>query len=84
MQKRLYVGNLAPTVNETRLRSFFDSYGRVDNVEVVYDHETSRSKGFGYVTFLDAKDAGNGLSANGKTLDALTLRVSYAQERQLA
>ena len=84
MQKRLYVGNLAPMVNETRLRTYFENFGRLDNVEVVYDHETSRSKGFGYVTFIDAKDAASGLTANGSELDEQTLRVSYAQERQPA
>jgi RNA recognition motif-containing protein len=33
----IYVRNLAPPISETRLRSEFEAYGRVDRVYVCWD-----------------------------------------------
>lgn len=84
MKNKIYVGNLGPTSNEDCLREFFLPYGAIDEVEVVYDRETSRSRGFGYITFADTESAEKALESNGSTLEGHTLRVSLAQERQPA
>lgn len=84
MQSKIYVGNLAPAIDEGRLREYFITYGEIDSVEVVYDRQTSRSRGFGFVTFVTAEQASGALKANGKDFDEQILRVSLAQERQPA
>ncbi len=53
----IYVGNLAFSVTETELRSAFEEYGGVANVNIITDRETGRSRGFGFVEMNDAADA---------------------------
>jgi RNA recognition motif-containing protein len=49
--KKVFVGGLAPTVTETELREYFEAYGPVKEAIVMYDRQTNRSRGFGFVTF---------------------------------
>ncbi len=53
----IYVGNLAFSVTEAELRSAFEEYGSVANVNIITDRETGRSRGFGFVEMNDAADA---------------------------
>ena len=46
---RIYIGNLAYETREEELRSEFEVYGEVQEVTVVRDRDTGRSRGFGFV-----------------------------------
>ncbi|KAJ7523620.1 hypothetical protein O6H91_18G055900 [Diphasiastrum complanatum] len=48
---KLFVGGLSWGVDENFLRDAFASYGTVTKAEIVTDHETGRSKGYGFVSF---------------------------------
>lgn len=48
----LYVGNLAPGVEESLLMHYFVPYGPISNVQVIRDRETQMSRGYGFVTFV--------------------------------
>lgn len=84
MQNKIYVGNLAPTIDESRLKRHFQPYGNIQTVEIIYDRETSRSRGFGFITYESEAQAQASLEANGQDLEAQPLRVSLAQARQPA
>ena len=47
----LYVGNLAPAVEDGLLMHLFAHYGPVVSVQVIRERETRISRGFGFVTF---------------------------------
>ena len=50
MPKTLYVGNLAPETDETKLREHFSQNGReVANVTLSIYRKTGKSRGFGFV-----------------------------------
>ncbi|OKP09979.1 Glycine-rich RNA-binding protein [Penicillium subrubescens] len=49
--------NLHWATNDDSLRNAFSEYGQVLDVTVMRDRETGRSRGFGFVTFLDAQEA---------------------------
>ncbi|EGZ27705.1 hypothetical protein PHYSODRAFT_472294 [Phytophthora sojae] len=53
----LYVANLATRVGERDLQELFSKFGRVDKCEVIVDPVTRESRGFGFVTFEDVRDA---------------------------
>ncbi|KUF73370.1 putative RNA-binding protein C25G10.01 [Phytophthora nicotianae] len=53
----LYVANLATRVGEQDLQEIFSKFGRVDKCEVIVDPVTKESRGFGFVTFEDVRDA---------------------------
>jgi len=54
---RVYVGNLSFDATESDLMELFSGVGSVQNVEVVCNRETQRSKGFGFVTLSSVEEA---------------------------
>ena len=78
---QLYIGNLSYSANSHHLREFFSRYGEIDNVRLIKNSHTGRSKGFAFVTFFDLQDAKKALEANGKDLRGRTLVVRMAKPR---
>ncbi|KMZ76379.1 hypothetical protein ZOSMA_103G00850 [Zostera marina] len=54
--KKIFVGGLPPTLTEDDFRQYFENYGTVTDVVVMYDQTTQRPRGFGFITF-DTEDA---------------------------
>ncbi len=82
MGNRLFVGSLSWNTDDQALRDAFERFGAVDDVKVMTDRETGRSRGFGFVTFTEAANASNAIrEMDGSVLDGRTLSVSEAQER---
>ncbi|CAN8312398.1 unnamed protein product [Cochlearia groenlandica] len=49
--KKIFVGGLSPPVEEDELNKYFSVYGDIIEQQIMYDHNTGRSRGFGFVTF---------------------------------
>jgi heterogeneous nuclear ribonucleoprotein A1/A3 len=54
-QRKVFVGGLPLTVNNEILKGYFQQFGKVIEANIVYNHETMRSRGFGFVIFQDEK-----------------------------
>ncbi|KAB1221722.1 Heterogeneous nuclear ribonucleoprotein 1 [Morella rubra] len=54
--KKIFVGGLASTVTESDFKKYFDQFGAITDVVVMYDHNTQRPRGFGFITF-DSEEA---------------------------
>ncbi|KAJ4968975.1 hypothetical protein NE237_015676 [Protea cynaroides] len=54
--KKIFVGGLPPTLSEDGFRQYFESYGHVTDVVVMYDQTTQRPRGFGFISF-ETEDA---------------------------
>ncbi|CAL0328424.1 unnamed protein product [Lupinus luteus] len=54
--KKIFVGGLPPTLTEEKFREYFEAYGQVTDVVVMYDQNTGRPRGFGFISF-DNEDA---------------------------
>jgi len=79
---KLYVGNLSFDTNESGLEQHFANYGRVDDVAVITDRETGRSRGFGFVTMSNDDEAKAAMEAtNGTELDGRELNVNEARPK---
>ncbi|KAM3210542.1 hypothetical protein ACQJBY_064490 [Aegilops geniculata] len=79
---RAYVGNLPWQAEDSRLVQLFSEHGEVVNATVVYDRETGRSRGFGFVTMASKEDLDSAISAlDGQEMDGRPLRVNVAAER---
>ncbi|XP_017746228.1 PREDICTED: RNA-binding motif protein, X-linked-like-3 [Rhinopithecus bieti] len=77
--EKLFVGGLNLKTDEKALRAEFVKYGRINNVFLMKDRETNKSRGFAFVTFespADAKAAARDL--NGKYLDGKAIKVVQA------
>ncbi|CAG8800455.1 25916_t:CDS:2, partial [Dentiscutata erythropus] len=75
----LGVFNLSLRTTEKDLQLIFERYGRVNQVTIVYDHRSDRSRGFGFVYMNSveeatiAKEKTNGMELNGRNM-----RVDYS------
>jgi RNA recognition motif-containing protein len=79
---RLFVGGLSWRTTTEDLRKAFEKMGPVQDAIVVTDRDTGDSRGFGFVTMADRKDASQAIKLmNGKELDGRTLVVKQATER---
>lgn len=58
MGKKLYVGNLPYSIDDSGLQQEFAKFGSVSSAKVITDRETGRSKGFGFVE-MDSDDEAN-------------------------
>lgn len=60
---RIYVGNLPWNVDNGELEQLFSKHGRVVDARVVFDRETGRSRGFGFVTMASESDMNDAIGA---------------------
>src|SRR3982751_849717 len=83
MSNKLYVGNLSFRVTSEDLQEHFGAAGAVESANVVYDRETGRSRGFGFVEMAD-EDAANAAIAqfNGQDYDGRNMVVNEARPRE--
>ncbi len=82
MPKKIYVGNLAYSVDDQELENIFSAHGTVTSARVIIDRYDNRSKGFGFVEMEDDAAADTAIEAlNGKDNGGRELKVSVARER---
>lgn len=73
----VYVGNLPWDVDGTRLEQVFSEHGKVLSARVVYDRESGRSRGFGFVTMSDESEMNDAVSAlDGQVLLKFFVKLS--------
>ncbi len=79
--KKLFIGNLPYTANETDVQNFFTDAGvPIDSVTVMRDRFTGQARGFGFVEIQDDTAANRAVeSCHGKDLMGRTLVVNEAR-----
>lgn len=83
MSKTLYVGNLPYTTTVEELKDLFSEYQSVEDVKVITDRDSGRSRGFGFVDFGIDKEAEKAVKAlNGHSLGDREITVSEARPRR--
>ncbi|KAG5545622.1 hypothetical protein RHGRI_017944 [Rhododendron griersonianum] len=82
IKNRYFNPGLSWSVNEKTLKDAFDSYGDVTEVRILYDKETGRSRGFGFVYFSKEDEARTAKDAmDGKAFLGRPLRISFALDK---
>lgn len=82
MSSKLFVGGISWNTNDNSLQEAFSKYGEVVEARIIYDRESGRSRGFGFVTFNTSEDASAAIQAlDGQELDGRTIRVNVANDR---
>lgn len=77
---KIYVGNLDYKVTSEDLEEFFGKYGDTEEVKLITDRDTGRSKGFAFITFSSQKGVQDALEANGQKIGEREIRVNMAKE----
>ena len=79
--EQVYIGNLPYRANESDLREFFSTYGRIVDVRVVKDRKTGRSKGYAFITYSNVREANNSLASHGRDMHGRSMVVRIAKPR---
>ncbi|KAK1413360.1 hypothetical protein QVD17_35132 [Tagetes erecta] len=79
---KLFVAGLSWSVDEKSLKEAFSSFGEVSEVRIMYDKDSGRSRGFGFVNFSREDEATSAKDAmDGKAFLGRPLKVSFALDK---
>ena len=80
---KLYVGNLSFETTENDLQDLFEQHGAVNEVHLMMDRMTGKSRGLAFDTMNDGAQANAAMSAlNGREVNGRTLTVNEARPRE--
>ncbi|ATL47984.1 RNA-binding protein [Chitinophaga caeni] len=79
----IYVANLNYRLNDEDLHQLFSEFGQVTSAKIIKDHETGRSRGFGFVEMPNEEEGLKALeNLNGSEVDGKQLTVNEARPKQ--
>ncbi len=82
MSRKLYVGNLPFSTDETQLQALFAQAGTVETVSMVRDRETGRARGFAFVEMGSDEEAQAAINQlNSYELEGRALTVNEARPK---
>ncbi|KFK40824.1 hypothetical protein AALP_AA2G046300 [Arabis alpina] len=82
-EHKLFVGNLSWTVTSETLAGAFRECGDVVGARVVYDGDTGKSRGYGFVCYSSKEEMETALeSLDGSELEGRAIRVNLAQGKK--
>ncbi|KAF4369653.1 hypothetical protein CsatB_001067 [Cannabis sativa] len=76
--RKLFVRGLGAETTSESLRSLFATYGELDEAIVIFDKNTGKSKGYGFVTFKNADGALLALKEPSKKIDGRITVTQFA------
>ncbi|KAJ8905822.1 hypothetical protein NDN08_002327 [Rhodosorus marinus] len=83
--KKIFVGGLPHDIRSEDFKDFFTKYGAVEDAQVMIDHRTGNSRGFGFVTFQDEDATENVLGRGSNTtkidINGKMVEVKRAESR---
>jgi len=79
---RLYVGNIHFSITEEDLKNVFEPFGELEFVQLQKEDQQGRSKGYGFVQFIDPAQAKEALEKmNGFELAGRPIRVGLGNDK---
>ncbi len=82
MAKKIFVGGLNWNTDDQGLRQSFEKFGTVQDAKVITDRESGRSRGFGFVTFIENESADTAIAQmDGNELEGRRIKVNEAFEK---
>ncbi|XP_053728296.1 RNA-binding protein Musashi homolog 2-like isoform X1 [Synchiropus splendidus] len=79
---KMFIGGLSWQTSPDSLRDYFNGFGEIRECMVMKDPSTKRSRGFGFVTFMDAATVDKVLAHPHHELDSKTIDPKVAFPRQ--
>lgn len=76
--KKIFVGGLSSNVTEEAFRRYFEKFGNITDVVVMYDNVTQRPRGFGFITFNSEEAVENVMQNNFYVLNDKLVEVKRA------
>lgn len=80
--RKLFIGGLTPQTTEMKLREFYEQWGEIVDVVVMKDGRTSRSRGFGFITYKEPEMVDAAQSHRPHEIDGKTVEAKRAMPRE--
>lgn len=81
--RKIFVGNLAWGITEDELKEEFGNCGSVEELNIIKDQATGRSRGFGFVKFATPEEAEKAVQMmNGKEVQGRAMNVNMAKDKK--
>ncbi|KAG8219985.1 polyadenylate-binding protein [Butyriboletus roseoflavus] len=78
----VFVGDLSPEVNDEVLAKAFSAFGTLSDARVMWDMNSGKSRGYGFLAFRDKTDAEQAIATmNGEWLGSRAIRVNWANQK---
>lgn len=78
----IFVGDLAPDIDQQTLRDAFAPYGEISDTKIMKDPHTLVHKGYGFISFVNKADAETAIGAmNGQWLGTRKIRTNWATRK---
>ncbi len=78
----IYVANLGFNVQDQDLKEFFTPYGEVKSAKIIFDRDTNRSRGFGFVEMPDDNAARKAIAELDEAkVEGVTIKVTEARPK---
>jgi len=82
-QQNLFIGSLAYSTTDDSLKAHFEQIGEVASARVITDRDSGRSKGFGFVEYVDEANSQKAVDQlDGKELDGRAISVGLARPKE--
>ncbi|KAG5192999.1 hypothetical protein JKP88DRAFT_182605, partial [Tribonema minus] len=78
---KLFVGGLHYETRDSTFRAYFEQFGPVLAADVMFNRETHKSRGFGFVTFEHPESVGHVLRVSHHTIGGKVVEVKRAVPR---
>ena len=79
----IYISNLSYRVTDSDLKDLFEQFGEVSSTKIIIDHQTGRTKGFGFVDMPDKEASQTAIAKlNHSELDGNMISVFEARPRE--
>ncbi|ORX88929.1 RNA-binding domain-containing protein [Basidiobolus meristosporus CBS 931.73] len=79
--EKIFVGGIAPEVQEDEFRAFFEQFGRVIDATLMTDRETGRPRGFGFITFESSDGVDRSLQRPDLAIQGKMVEVKRAMPK---
>ncbi|KAF8410258.1 hypothetical protein HHK36_002783 [Tetracentron sinense] len=76
--RKIFVGGLSATLTEGEFKNYFEKFGRIIDVVVMYDNTTHRPRGFGFITFDSEEAVDNVMQKSFHELNGKLVEVKRA------
>ena len=80
---KLFVAKLNYSTSTETVEDLFNQYGEVSSAKIIFDRDTGRSKGFGFVEMPNDDEAREAISSlNNVEVDGRNIVVKESEERK--
>lgn len=81
INRKVFVGGLPSTISEQDVRDYFETFGRINEIQLIKDRETGRPRGFAFLTFDEEDSADKCLQRRTHEICRKMCEVKRAQAK---